>query len=143
MEGISALERADVLGFALLATALGPQLVVGILRELAETVGAVGAGNLAHDREGVVVLEIDDSSLERSVGLVDDLAIDGALHGAAALRYGDLWQNQTGGRSQTSSQGDPAGKRTERKMSTLHKHQYTAYSLTEQALLIFLIQHQS
>ena len=94
VEGISALEGADVPGFALLAIALGPQLVVGVLRELAEAIGTISTCNLAHHREGVAVLEIDDSSLERSIRLVDDLAVDGALHRTTALRYGNLWQNK-------------------------------------------------
>lgn len=94
VKGVSALEGADVLGLALLAVALGPQLVVGILRELAEAIRSISTGNLTHHRERVVVLEIDDSTLKRRVRLVDNLAVDGALHRTATLRYADLGQNK-------------------------------------------------
>ena len=95
VEGISALKRTDVFGFAFLAIALGPQLIIGVLRELAEAILALGVGDLAHHGERVIVLEIDDSTLKRGAGLIEDFAVNGALHGAAGLREGrDLRQNQ-------------------------------------------------
>ncbi len=79
------------MGFAFFAVLFGPDFVVGVLRELAEAVAALVVGDEAFDGEGVVVLEVDDGSVEWGVVLVGDFAFDDALDGAALLGQRRWW----------------------------------------------------
>src|ERR1035437_681811 len=106
------IKGTDVLHRALLAIALRPHLVVGVLRKLPEAIRAIVARNIAPDRERMAVLQIDRGALHPNVGFVNDLA----LHHARGLV---LRQQLRGGQAKQHSRTqannrDDAGKPAQR-----------------------------
>lgn len=81
-----AVEGTDGLGGALLAVALGPDLVVGVRVELTEAIRPGFVSDIALDRQRTGVLQVDDNAFERSVRFVRDPALNGPLDGAPLLR---------------------------------------------------------
>lgn len=87
-ELVLAVEGTDRLDRALLAVVLGPNLVVGVLGQLPETVITLVVGDEAFHRERVSILQVHDSALQTSVRVVGYLPLHDALHRAALLRHG-------------------------------------------------------
>ena len=87
-EVVLAIEGADGSGLALLAFDLGPELIVSVLRELHESIGAVVNADRAAHGGAATVLQIDDGAFDRGSGFVFDLAMNHALDGAVILRGG-------------------------------------------------------
>lgn len=90
VELVLVVEGADGLGAALFAVAFGPDLVIDVLSELAEAVGAFVVGDATLHGERVGVLEVDDGTLDGGVGLVRYLALHDPLHGTALLCHDGL-----------------------------------------------------
>src|SRR5580704_7838120 len=78
-------ERADRLHRALLAIVLGPNLIVRILRQLAEPVGALSIGEVALHSQAPAVLQVNHGSFNRSIRTIDNLTLDNALRRPAIL----------------------------------------------------------
>ena len=68
-ELVFAVEGADGLCAALFAADLGPDLVVGVLSELAEAIGPGVVRDTALYRQRMGVLQVDDDAFERGVRL--------------------------------------------------------------------------
>ena len=105
-EEVLAVEGANGFGGALFAVALGPDLVVDVLGELAEAVGSFVICDVALDGQRAGVFEVDDCAPEGSVILIHYLTLDDTLHWAALLRQyrGQVCRNHHGGEAARENQ---------------------------------------
>jgi len=109
-ELVLVIEGADGAGVALLAVELRPELVVGALRELAEAEGAAIVGDEALHRKRLVVLEVNDRTLQRGIAFIDNLARDDALRGPALFSPG-ICRARNAGSNQHQAEGEQGSDR--------------------------------
>src|ERR1700760_2886048 len=75
-------ERTDAFIVRLYVVELGPQFIVGILRELAEVELAFFIADKGFHAQAARVLEINDSARQRRVAFANDFSVHGAACGA-------------------------------------------------------------
>jgi len=85
VELVLVIEGTDLAGLGADAVGLGPELVVGVLGELAEAEVAAFVGDVGLDGVGAGILQIDDRSSDGAAILIYDPAGSDALLGNVLL----------------------------------------------------------
>ena len=88
VEAVFAVEGADYAGLGADTVGVCPELVVGVLGEVAKAEVSAIVRDVGANGVGVRVLEVDDGPCDGVSGLVDDLAFGDSLDGSSLLRKG-------------------------------------------------------